>query len=140
MWPKVWSVVEKNRWTVLVPMLGAVMWIMAGICCTPETKSPTRPTVMVNAAELQQDYQQWVSDCNLTAKRFEYAATDIKQQQEKWTAAENALMQVSTGNVTSWTGLLGLLSGSGLIGLFADNIRKNGVIGGLKRNNTPTPT
>jgi len=35
-------------------------------------------------------------------------------------------------------GLLQLIFGTGLIGFFADNVRKNGVIAGLKRNKTPT--
>lgn len=134
---KIWSVLEKNRWTVIIPIIGIILWVTASICCTPQTKSPIRPTVLINAAELEQDYQQWVSDCNLTAKKFEWAIADIKQQEERFSKIEAAIMSVATGNVTGSSGLISLIMGSGIIGLFADNIRKNGVIGGLKRNKTP---
>lgn len=136
MWPKIWSVIEKNRWTVLAPLAGIILWLAAGICCTPETKSPIRQGVLVNAIELQQDFVTWQADCNLTAKRFEFATADIKQQEARYSQIESAIMTVASGGVTNWSGLLSILTGSGLIGLFADNIRKNGVIGGLKRNNT----
>lgn len=137
MWLKIWSVIEKNRWTVIAPCAGIILWLAVGICCTPETASPTRPTVLVNAAELELDFQTWQADCNVMAKKFEYAGADIKQQAERNSKIESGLMALASGNVTSYTGLLGLLTSSGLVGLFADNIRKNGVIGGLKRNNTP---
>jgi len=137
MWPKLWSVLEKNRWTVIAPLAGIMLWLFAGICCTPETKSPTRPTVLVNAVELQRDFEEWQANNTLTAKKFEWAISDIKQQEERWSAIENGIMTVASGGVTSWSGLLSILTGSGIVGLFADNIRKNGVIGGLKRNKTP---
>jgi len=131
---QIWSIVEKNRWTVIMPILGILLWIYAGVSCTPQTESPIRQGVMVNAIELQQDFETWKSNCELTGKRFNWATDDIKTQEERWTKIEAALMTVSTGGVTSWTGLLSLFMGSGIVGLFADNIRKNGVIGGLKRN------
>lgn len=138
MWSKIWSVVEKNRWIVIAPLAGLILWLYAGLACVPETASPLRPAIKVNAAELQQDFQTWQADCELMSKRFEWAIADIKLQEEQWTKAENAIMQIATGGVTTWTGLLSILTGSGLVGLFADNIRKNGVIGGLKRNKSPT--
>lgn len=138
MWQKIWSVVEKNRWTVIAPLFGVILWVVAGVSCTPKTASPIRPTVTVNAAVLQQDFQTWQSDCALMSKKFEWAVADIKQQEERWNNIEAALMNVATGGVTSWSGLLSILTGSGIVGLFADNIRKNGVIGGLKRNKATT--
>lgn len=137
MWLKIWSVVEKNRWTVIAPIAGIIVWLAAGICCTPQTASPIRPTVLVNAAVLQQDFDEWQATNTLMAKKFEYAVTDIQLQEERWSAVEKGIMAVATGGVTSWSGLLGILTSSGIVGLFADNIRKNGVIGGLKRNKTP---
>jgi hypothetical protein len=135
---KIWSVLEKNRWTVLAPIAGIMLWFYASIACTPQTSSPIRPTVQVNIAELQQDFETWQAESTLMTKKFEWAVTDIKQQEERWNNIESALMSVATGGVTSWSGLLSILTGSGLIGLFADNIRKNGVIGGLKRNKATT--
>jgi len=131
----VWSVIEKNRWTVIVPALGFVLWIVAGFSCMPATESPTRLGVQVNAAELKMDYETWVSKNELTAKKFEWAAADIERQKEQWGKVQETLMSIASGSVTSWSGLLSIIMPSGMIGFFADNIRKNGVIAGLKRNN-----
>lgn len=131
---KIWSVIEKHRWTVIVPLIGAIFWIIAGICCVPTTESPTRPNVQVNAHELQQDYETWVSTNELTAKRFEWATDDIKTQTEQWGKIESGIMAVVSGGVSNWSGLLDILISTGLVGTFADNLRKNGVIAGLKRN------
>jgi len=131
---KLWDLVEKNRWTVIAPLAGAVLWVFTGIACTPTTESPVHPGVQVTAERLELDYHQWLADCNTTAKRFDFAARDIERQVQQWGQAESALMQLASGSVANWGGLLQLLMGSGIIGLFADNIRKNGVIGGLKRN------
>jgi len=133
-WEKIWSFIEKNRWTTILPVLGVVTWIVLSLACTITTTSPLRAGVQVNAPELHLDYEQWLADCNTMAKRFEFAVADIERQQEQWSEITNALMTVASGNVTSFSGLLGIVMASGAVGLAGDNIRKNGVIGGLKRN------
>lgn len=135
---RVYSAAEKNRFTVIVPIIGLILWIIAGISCTPQTASPIRPTIMLNADELVQEFDQWKADCVLISKKFELAGADIQKQTEQWNKVESVLMQIATGSVHSGSGLITLLAGSGIIGLLADNIRKNGVIGGLKRNKTVT--
>lgn len=131
---KIWSVIEKNRWTVVLPIIGIVLWFIASISCVPETASPIRQGVLVNAVELEQDYQTWVTNNELIAKRFEWAIADIERQEEEWSKLETALMTIATGGVTTWPALLQILVSTGLVGTFADNVRKNGVIAGLKRN------
>jgi len=131
---KVWSWIEKNRWSVIMPLVAIVLWLVVGVACIPTTTSPIRPDVLVTAEELQLDYQTWLNDCNSVARRFEFAKADIARQVEQWGKFQEALVALASGSVTSWPGLLQLLLSAGAIGLFADNIRKNGVIGGLKRN------
>ena len=135
---KVWSVVEKNRFSFIVPVIGFLLWVIAGFSCTPQTASPIRPTVMLNADELVTEFETWQASNVLIAKKFELAGADIQRQTEEWNKIQAALMQIATGSVTDFGGLVTILTGSGLIGLLADNIRKNGVIGGLKRNKTVT--
>jgi len=135
---KVWSTIEKNRFTVIVPVLGFCIWVIAGIACTPIVESPLHKGVMVTAAELNRDYKVWQKEQAVILEKFDIAANDIELQVQQWNKLEAALMQLATGKVTDWGGLVTILTGSGLIGLFADNIRKNGVIGGLKRNNSVT--
>jgi hypothetical protein len=134
MFAQIWDWITKNRWTVIVPAVAVALWVFASLSCVPTTPSPTRPGVLVSAEELQLDFQVWLNDCNSVARRFEFGRADIARQVEQWSELEAALMTLASGNVTTWAGLLQLLLGSGVVGLFADNIRKNGVIGGLKRN------
>jgi hypothetical protein len=131
---KLWDWIEKNRWTVILPLIAVALWLVVGIGCTPTTQSPLRPGVQVSAAELELDYETWQSDVALAAKRFEFAKSDIERQVAEWNKLQEALMTLASGSVTTWPGLLQLLFTGGFVGVFADNIRKNGVIGGLKRN------
>jgi 5-bromo-4-chloroindolyl phosphate hydrolysis protein len=130
----IWSYIEKNRWTVICPLVAVIVWLIVGVSCTATTPSPTRPNVEVDARQLEQDFETWQAEVTLTAKRFEYAREDLERQQQQLNALQEALMQLASGSVTSWSGLLQILFTGGFVGLFADNIRKNGVIGGLKRN------
>ena len=134
---KLWSGIEKNRWTTIVPAIGVILWFVISISCTPTTESPIRTGVKVNASGLKRDYETWLADNELKAKLFEFAGEDIKTQQEKWSKFTSVLMQVASGNVTSFQGLLNVFLGSGLLGVGADNVRKNGVIAGLKRGKKP---
>lgn len=123
---KIWKWLEHNRFTVIVPLVGLVLWGIA-VGCTPEVQSPLTGQ-MVNAAELQLDY-------DITIKKFEAAKVDLEQQAEQQAAFKEALLALASGSVADWGGLLQLLIGGGFVGLIADNARKSGVIGGLKSNN-----
>jgi len=131
---KVWSWIEKNRWTVIMPLVAMVLWVVVGVTCTPTTPSPIRPDVLVTAEQLALEYETWLNDCNSVARRFKFARSDIDKQLQQWNKLQETFMTLASGSVTTWPGLLQLLISGGAIGLFADNIRKNGVIGGLKRN------
>ena len=131
---KVWSGIEKNRWTTIIPVVGIILWIVVSVSCTPTTESPIGSGVKVNAAALERDFATWQLSVEQTAKKFEFAAADIERQREQWSKITGILMQVASGGVTSHTGLLNVVLASGLLGVGADNVRKNGVIGGLKGN------
>jgi len=130
---KIWSLIEKNRWTTIIPVVGLILWFVVSVSCVPTTESPIRTNSKVSASQLEQDYEKWKADIELTAKRFETAAADIERQQEQWSKITGLLMQISSGGVTNYSGLLNIVLGSGLLGVGADNVRKNGVIAGLKR-------
>lgn len=131
---KIWSVIEKNRWTTIIPFIGIVLWFVVSFSCVPTTQSPIGIGLKVNAVELEQDYETWKLTTETTAKRFEFAATDIEKQREQWSKITGLLMKAASGGVTNYSGLLNVVLASGLFGVGADNVRKNGVIGGLKRN------
>lgn len=134
---KIWSVIEKNRWTSILPVVGLILWIVVSVSCVPTTESPLGQGIKVNAAELERDYETWKIGIEQTAKRFEFAAVDIEKQQEQWSKITGLLMQVASGGVTNYTGLLNVVLASGLLGVSGDNLRKNGVIAGLKRAKKP---
>jgi len=135
---KIWSVIEKNRWTTIVPISGLILWFIVSLSCSPKTESPIRINSKVNIIQLEQDYLSWKANAELTAKRFEYAVEDIDRQQKQWNEITKILMKVASGGITSYTGLLNIVFASGLLGVSVDNVRKNGVIAGLKRNKIPT--
>ena len=136
---RIWSVIEKNRWTTIIPVVGLILWIVLSVSCVIKTASPTRDGALVSAAELELDYHIWIADCNATAEKFEFAATDIERQQAEWNKITSVLMQVASGGVTNYSGLLNIVLASGMLGVGADNVRKNGVISGLKRGKKRKP-
>jgi hypothetical protein len=133
MMQKIWSWIEKNRFTVLCPLIGGIIWIVA-VGCSPVTESPFYPGTLVTATELEQEFAIWQKENEITVARFEAAGRDLQQQTERQSAVLEVITTLASGSVADWPGLVQLLLGSGVVGLFADNIRKNGVIGGLKRN------
>jgi len=130
---RIWSVLEKNRWTVIALVLGLVLWLVAG-CWEPNVQSPTRPTVTVTAVELETDFEIWKKEQEIVMMKFEAASAALERQKQAMNNFEKALLSLASGSVTDLPGLLQLVLGGGFIGLLSDNIRKNGVIGGLKRN------
>lgn len=129
---KVWDLVEKNRFVVCGLLLGIFLTIYQ-VNCSPRTISPLDDKKVVDARGLELELKAWQSQQQLTNAKFELAAADMNDQlanQKKVDELIGKLAENST-NPTSWPGLL--LSG-GAIGAIIDNIRKRGVISGLKRN------
>jgi hypothetical protein len=122
---KVWKWTEHNRWTVIVPLLACVLWFTA-IGCIPEVASPL-DGAMVNADELKIEWE------TLTAQ-YELARINIEKQIEMQGKFQELVLSIASGGVADWSALAKLLMSGGFIGFALDNIRKGGVIGGLKRN------
>ncbi len=123
---------DHNRFTVVCPVVAAVLWI-AAIGCTPITQSPRDETRMVDARQLSVEYQAWLAEQKVMEARFEAAGQDLTAQAQANEKLTQALVSLASGSVADWGGLVQLLVGGGLLGVIGDNIRKNGVIGGLKR-------
>ena len=130
---RVWKWLEHNRFTVICPAVGIVIWV-AAIGCTPETKSPINPERMVDARELSIDFEQWQTEQRIVEAKFEAAGEDIAQQIEANEKFSQFLLTLASGSVADWGGLVQLLLTGGFLGIAGDNIRKSGVIGGLKRS------
>ena len=130
---RIWNYLEHNRFTVVFPMIAGFVWLVA-IGCTPLTPSPLEPEKMVDAKELSIDYEKWLSDQRITEKRFEAAGEDIAEQVEANEKFSQFLLTLASGSVADWGGLVQLILTGGFLDVGCDNIRKNGVIGGLKRN------
>ncbi|MEN6309836.1 MAG: hypothetical protein ABFD91_18980 [Anaerohalosphaeraceae bacterium] len=125
--------IDYNRFAVMAVILCMVVWIFA-IGCSPVVLSPVNPEKAVNAAELETDYQVWLKDNEAMQIKFEAAGNDLKQQAENQAKFQQVLVSLATGQVANFGAFAELLMGTGLIGVIGDNIRKNGVIAGLKRN------
>ncbi|HPY76210.1 MAG TPA: hypothetical protein PLQ45_00060 [Anaerohalosphaeraceae bacterium] len=132
MFKQILDFLDYNRFTVVCPVVGAVLWI-AAVGCTPVTQSPIDEARMVNARQLQVEYQVWLAEQKVMEARFEAAGQDLTEQAQANEKITQTLVSLASGSVADWGGLVQLLVGGGLLGAIGDNIRKNGVIGGLKR-------
>lgn len=128
---KIWKIIEHNRFTAALLAVAVVLWL-CGIGCTPETVSPLTGKY-VTAQELAIDEAQFMSNYALDIMKFDWAKEDLVIQAEQNEQFEQLLLTVASGGVTSWGSLLNLLITGGFIGSALDNVRKNGVIGGLKK-------
>lgn len=129
---RIWENIEHNRFTVLALVFSAVLAVGA-YSCTPTVQSPISGQV-VGPAELQTEFRVWQKKVESESLQYEAAAEDIERQAEQIAEVQKALVGVVNTVNPAAGGLLTTILGSGVVGLFADNIRKNGVIGGLKRN------
>ena len=128
---KVWKVIEHHRYTVVCPVIALLFWVFA-VGCTPMTASPIDETKLVNAKQLSIELKSWEAKQAIVAAKFEAAGEDLTRQAEANEAFKQTLLTLASGSVADWSGLVQLLIGGGLLGVVGDNIRKNGVIGGMK--------
>lgn len=132
---KIWKWIEYNRFTVIVPICAVVIWLLA-VGCTATVPSPVLPGVLVNAVELQMEFEIWQHDQEAMLLRFEAAGKDLEEQEERQAVFWQLVTRLASGGIADWPGLLQLVIGGGLLGALSDNIRKRGLIAGLKRNAT----
>ena len=133
---KVTKWLNHNRYVVIFPVVAIMLWAYA-LGCTPLTMSPLDPGRMVNVTQLDLDFRTWQSQQEIMAAKFEAAGLDLKQQEEQNEKLKTTLLGMASGGVPDVPGLLKLLIGGGGLGAIVDNVRKGGVIGGLKRNKEP---
>ncbi|MFA6691519.1 MAG: hypothetical protein WCR98_06015 [Saccharofermentanales bacterium] len=128
---KVWSWVEKNRWTVIAPIVGMVIWV-AAVGCTPTATSPITGDE-VTPYQLQVEFDVYMHDHEIVLRKFQAAEDEIARQREEMEKMKEVLLALASGSVADWPGLVQLLIGGGALGFVLDNVRKNAVIAGLKR-------
>jgi len=124
---KIWKWAEHNRFTLILPVIGVVLWLAAN-GCMPTTPSPTTGE-SITAAQLQAEY-------DVMMIKFDAAAADLERQYEQQAQVVEIITKLASGSVADWPGLLQLVLASGLIGLGADNIRKGGVLAGRRSATT----
>ena len=66
--------------------------------------------------------------------KFDASKADLEKQKAAWGEFQQVLMKLASGGVADWGGLVQLMVGGGLLGALGDNVRKRGLIAGLKRN------
>jgi len=129
----IWKWLEHNRFLVIAPVVAISVWL-AAYGCIPLVQSPTRPDQLVNAKELALDYERWQADQAIIAKQFELAGEDLAEQEAAYEELRQTLIGLASGGIPDGAGLVQLLLGGTAIGAITDNIRKRGLISGLKKN------
>ena len=132
---KIWKWIDHNRCVVILPIIAILIWAYA-VSCTPLTSSPLDPARPVNVQQLDLDFKTWQKQQEITAAKFEAAGLDLEQQAAGNEKIKEIILGLASGGIPDVSGLVKLLVGGGGAGLIIDNIRKGGVIGGLKRNKT----
>lgn len=132
-WEKIKKFINYNRFFVILPITAALLWFYA-TSCTPLTRDPISQDRFVNVIELKQSFEQWQADQVRIAALYKIAGEDIQQQEENNLKIQDFIMGIATGGVSDMPGLMKLLIGGGALGALTDNIRKRGLIQGLKRN------
>lgn len=132
---KIWKWIDHNRYVVIGPIIAILIWAYA-VSCTPQTPSPLDPARLVNAQQLDLDFKTWQKQQEIVAAKFEAAGLDLEQQAASNEKIKETILGLASGGIPDMPGLVKLLLGGGGIGAIVDNIRKGGVIGGLKRNKT----
>jgi hypothetical protein len=131
---KIWNAIEHNRFTIVCPVMAAIIWLTA-VGCTPVTFSPTDQGKLVNARELNTEYEVWLAQNKVMETKFTAAGKDLEEQAVQQEQFKQFLLTLASGNVADWSGLVQLIVGGGLLGALSDNVRKSGVIGGLAKAN-----
>ncbi len=121
-----------NRYVLIFPVVSIMLWAYA-LGCTPTTMSPLVPGRMVNVTQLDLDFRTWQSQQEIMAAKFEAAGLDMEQQKAGNEKIKETILELAAGGIPDVPGLIKLLIGGGGLGAIVDNIRKGGVIGGLKR-------
>ena len=130
---KIWKFIEYNRF-VFIGLLTALVLGLYAISCTPITDDPVNPQKQVDAQELQESFEVWQAEQNVIAKRFELSGKDLERQAENNAKIEKFIIDLAAGGIADLPGVITLLIGGGALGAIGDNIRKRGLIAGLKRH------
>lgn len=136
---KLWKWIDHNRFVVIGPLIGLSIWAYA-LSCTPLTESPLNPSRFVNEQQLVVDLKTWQAQQEVMIIKFETAGQDIEQQKENNKKVEAMVLDLASGGIPDMASLVKLMFGGGGLGALADNIRKRGLIAGLKRNKAPNET
>ncbi len=130
---KIWKWIDHNKFFVIC-VIASVVFFFVAASCTPTTQSPVDPAVMVNAPELELEFLTWQKQQEIILARFDLARVDLEAQEKAWNEIQQAIVTIASGGIADLLGFLQLLFGLAGAGAITDNIRKRGLIAGLKRN------
>ena len=130
---QIWTWIDHNRFVVIGPSVAVMLWFYAA-SCTPVTPDPLEPARLVTAKQLQYSFETWQIEQQVVAKQFEFAGEDLQLQAENNKKIEKLIIDLASANVADLPGLITLWLGGGGLGAIVDNVRKRGLISGLKRN------
>jgi len=131
---KVWKWIDHNRFIITGPIIAIMIWAYA-LGCTALTTSPLDIGRMVNKSQLEIDFKTWQAQQEITAAKFEAAGQDLAMQEERNAKLKETILGLASGGIPDMPGLIKLLVAGGGLGAITDNIRKRGLISGLKINN-----
>lgn len=134
MFERIFKWMDHNRFVVVFPLVALALWF-AGGCLEPRTASPLDARALLDAPGLELAFTAWQAEVEIMAAKFTAAGADLETQRENIGKLKEFVLSLATGGVADLPSLVQLLITGGGIGAITDNIRKRGLISGLKRNN-----
>jgi hypothetical protein len=128
---KIWKLIEYNRWFVAGVIL-ALAVTLGGVYCVPLTPSPIEQARLVDEKGLSLDFKTWQMQCSIMQDKFTAAGEDLQAQAARNSQIQTMIVDLASGRIPDVPAFLQLLLASGGIGAVYDNIRKRGLISGLK--------
>jgi hypothetical protein len=128
---KIWQFIEYNRWFVIGVILSIIL-TFGGFYCVPVTPSPLQPAKMVDEKGLALEFKTWQMQCQVIQDQFTNAGEDLQAQAARNTQIASMIVDLSSGRLPDIPSFLQVLLASGGLGAVYDNIRKRGLITGLK--------
>jgi hypothetical protein len=128
---KIWTFMNYNRWLVAGVIL-ALAVTLGGIYCVPLTPSPLREEKLVDEKGLQLEFKTWQMQSQIIQDKFTNAGEDLQAQAARNSQIQAMIVDLASGRMPDVPAFLQVLLASGGLGAVYDNIRKRGLISGLK--------
>ena len=130
---KIWTFIDHNRFFVIAFIMSIIL-LVCQYSCVPQTQSILVSGRMIDDRQLALELKEWQVKNELMIAKFGSAAEDLVLQKQQLDKLSKFIIRIGSGDIPTIPDILKYLVAGGGIGAIVDNVRKRGLIAGLKRN------